>query len=389
MRVLIAPDKFKGAATAAEVAKALGEGFLQGCPSAEIQLCPLADGGDGTAAILGWHAGAAEVRVQVADPLGRKIWATYYYAADRKTSYLEMAEAGGLKLLSTEERNPLITNTYGVGELMEDALRRGAKHVVLGIGGSATCEAGLGMAAAFGLRMIDSEGNELSPIAENLVRIARLDWSHWSWPNDVTLEVACDVDNPLTGELGAARVYGPQKGAKPQQVEQLEQGLNRLREVWFSERNEDLQDIRGGGAAGGMGAGLKALFQARLLSGIELVMAQSGFDRMVEEVDLVLTGEGRLDDQTLQGKVVCGVCAHAVPKGIPVIAVCGSLEASPETMYKLGLTFATSILRQPVSLDEAMAQTIPLLRGIGQRLGNWYQFTLQNHPQSGLHTSTT
>jgi glycerate 2-kinase len=354
MRFLLAPDKYKGSLTAIQVVQAMAEGIALVDPRFESRLLPLADGGDGTEEILRHHLQGREVIVQVHDPLMRPIQAGYTLSADGSTAIIEMARASGLALLADHERNCLHTSTYGTGELMAHALQQGARRLILGIGGSATSEGGIGMAAALGFRLLDETGQVVTPVGENLERIHRIEWPEAPLCRGVRIEVACDVTNPLLGADGAAAIYGPQKGADPKAVAQLEAGLSHLDRRWEAQLGRSYASIPGAGAAGGLGGGLMAFLGAELRSGIELVMREARFDAQLAQADLVLTGEGRLDGQTLAGKVIQGVCQAAHRYQKPVIAICGALAISPEQQRELGLVHASSVTPAPMPLQEAL-----------------------------------
>lgn len=366
MNILIAPDKFKDAAEAGEVASFLAEGWLQVRPNDTTFLCPLADGGDGFARTMAGHTKARAVSVPVQDPLGRWISAEYYFLD--KTAWLDLASASGLALLRPEERNPWQTSTTGTGQLMKAAIAEGADRLVLGIGGSATNDAGWGIASVFGARFLDQHGQELPPVGASLRLLAEVDLSGWSFPEGVVVEVANDVSNPLHGPSGAAHVFALQKGADEQMATALDAGLERFAAWWKSRSGEDLQTLPGAGAAGGAGAGLHVFFKATMAPGIQRILELPHIAEWLGSADLVLTGEGSLDSQTQLGKAVSGISGAARARGVPVIAVCGRLELSWQEMDKLGLTYATSILNKPVSLSEALENTPALLTGAGARL---------------------
>jgi glycerate 2-kinase len=357
MRVLIAPDKFKGSLSALGVAEAMAEGVRLADPGVEVTLFPLADGGEGTAEILTFHTGGQLVEAEVRDPLFRPINASFGLSGDGRRAFIEMATASGLPLLRPEERNCFHTTTLGTGELVLAAIRQGARHIILGIGGSATNDAGIGMASALGYRFLDGAGEPLAPVGRNLGHIRRIDASQLLFdPGEVTVHVACDVDNPLHGPQGASWVYGPQKGASPAELEELDRGLAHFAGLVEDTFGQAVAEVPGAGAAGGLGAGALLFLRAALTPGIDLVMAQTRLAEQLAGIDLILTGEGKLDRQTLSGKVVKGVCDLARPRGIPVAALCGTLEATPEETRALGLAFAGSVLRGPCSLEEALAQ---------------------------------
>lgn len=353
MKILLAPDKFRGSLTAPEVCEAMSEGILKAVPNAEISAIPMADGGEGTAAILTFNAGGQMHTVSVSDPLGRKINAEFGLSADKQSAYLEMATASGLRLLQSHERNPLLTTTLGTGELIQAAVDKGAKQLVLGIGGSATTDGGIGMAAALGWHFLDKNGQNLYPIGENLSQIQKI-VPPLTFPS-IDLQVACDVTAPLYGPSGAAYVYAPQKGADTEMVVKLDEGLRHLDAIIQRDFGVNLANVEGTGAAGGLGFGLLFFLKATLKEGVKIVMEQTGFEEKLSGVDLIFTGEGKMDEQTLQGKLIAGIAQAAQQKRIPVIAICGTLLVSPEEVQRIGLSYATSILNRPMDLNEAIA----------------------------------
>ena len=324
MKILVAPDKFRGSLSAEEATEAICEGIAQGDPHSAAIPFPLADGGEGSARILTIHNRGTMVRTTVSNPLFKPVEADYGISGDGKTAFVEMAAASGLHLIEPGKRNCYHTTSYGTGELIVDALNRGVKNIVLGLGGSATNDAGMGMAAALGYRFPDKDGNELEPVGRNLAWIDRIDASNaFSGLTRPDVRVACDVDNPLHGAQGAAHIYGPQKGASPQEVEQLDRGLVRFASVVKDQMGKDTATVPGAGAAGGLGAGCLAFLDAALVPGTRLIMEDSGFEERLAGSDLVITGEGRLDEQTLRGKVVDIVCRMASALGKPVLVLCG------------------------------------------------------------------
>ncbi len=358
MRILIATDSFKDALPAAEVCEAIAAGIRRVVPQAAIEQLPLADGGEGTAEILTAHRGGEMIEREVHDPLLRPIKARYGWVAEEALAFVDMAQASGLPLLETNERNPLKTSTFGTGELVLDACRRGARKIVLGIGGSATNDGGMGLAAALGYRFLDQKGEVLAPVGEQLEHIKKIDDSHVRFDaGPVKVEVITDVDNPLCGPRGATRVYAPQKGATPPMVEELERGMRHFGELLENYSGKSLMETAGAGAAGGLGAGAVAFMEAELVPGIEAVMDLTRFSERLESVDLIITGEGRLDTQTLHGKLIQGICRRAKAFGLPVIALCGSLEAEQEALAHMGLAAAFSILPGPMGLQEALRRT--------------------------------
>lgn len=345
MNILVAPDKFRGSLTAEEATEAICEGIAQGDPHSAAIPFPLADGGEGSARILTIHNRGTMVRATVSNPLFKPVEAEYGISGDGRSAFLEMAAASGLHLLDPGKRNCYHTTSYGTGELIVDALNRGVKNIVLGLGGSATNDAGMGMAAALGYRFLDKDGNELEPVGRNLAGIDRIDPSNaFSGLTRPDVRVACDVDNPLYGSDGAAHVYGPQKGASPQEVEQLDRGLVRFASVVKDQMGKDTETAPGAGAAGGLGAGCLAFLDAALVPGTRLIMEDSGFEERLSGSDLVITGEGRLDEQTLRGKVVDIVCRMASSRNIPVLVVCGqnTLQNLPARMKDATIVSLTS-----------------------------------------------
>lgn len=358
MKILIAADSFKDALPALEVCQAVARGLKRALPQAEPVLFPMADGGEGTAEILTFHSRGQRIEKEVNDPLFRPVNAGYGLSGDGKTAFIEMAAASGLPLLKQEERSALKTTTFGTGELILDAIQRGAAKILLGIGGSATNDAGMGMAAALGYRFFDEGGERLPATGENLAKVSSIDLSHLLFnPEHLEVEVLCDVDNPLFGEKGAARVYAPQKGAGADAVETLDAGLRHFARLLADKFEQDFAHIPGAGAAGGLGAGAMAFLGGRLRPGIEAVMDYTGFEDQLKGVQFVITGEGKVDSQTLHGKLIYGITRRARAAGVPVIALCGALLASPEDIEAIGLKAAFSIQNRPLSLEEALKET--------------------------------
>jgi glycerate kinase len=338
--IAIAPDSFKGALGAADVAAAIAAGLKRAWPEARFRLIPMADGGEGT--VDAWAAAtrASLVKAKVHDPLGRIITATYARDVKRHLAVMEMATASGLPLLALGERNPLVTSTGGTGDLIRHALDSGARQILIGIGGSATNDGGVGLATALGARFLDRHGQPLPPGGGALRDLHHIDLAGLD-PRlgKLRLDVACDVTNPLCGKQGAATVYGPQKGASPADVRQLDAGLARLAKVVAAQDPSlaDLATRSGAGAAGGLGFGLMAFCGATLRRGVELVADAVKLERRLRNCSLVITGEGRMDAQTVQGKTPMGVAAVAQRLGIPVIAICGCLGKGYEAVHQVGI----------------------------------------------------
>lgn len=355
MKILLAPDKFRGSLTAPEVCQAMTDGIRMVSPDIEVVSLPMADGGEGTLDLLLWYSAGKKIITKVHDPLGRTIEAEYGLSADGKMAFIEMATASGLRLLQPEERNPLKTSTFGTGELIKSAIENGIGNLILGIGGSATNDAGIGMAAALGWQFLDENNQIVEPIGENLIKIksfkAPFPIGGNGVGNGVKIYVACDVTNPLYGINGAAHVYAPQKGADAEAVQLLDDGLRNIYDVAV----RDLQsEQKGWGAAGGLGFGSVMFLGAELKEGVKLLMDFCDFDKHLEDVDLVITGEGKIDNQTLQGKLIGGITQKTSEKNIPIAAICGTLAVEPVELEKIGITYAASILNRPMDLDEAL-----------------------------------
>ncbi|MCP4976013.1 MAG: glycerate kinase [Maribacter sp.] len=355
MKFVIAPDKFKGSLTGFEFCNAVEEGLHMVFRDAEIIKMPLADGGDGTIEVVQHYIEGEKVNITVNDPLFRPIQASYLYSPKNQSAYIEMAEASGLKLMKNTELNCAQSSTFGTGELIADALEKGVLEIILGIGGSATNDGGMGMANALGYRFLNSENEDLKPVGANLINIKKIDTSKIN-PRlrEVKVKVACDVTNPFYGEHGAAKVYAAQKGASKEEIEHLDNGLRNFAEVILDKFGVDLQKIKGSGAAGGIGGGAIVFLEGGLTSGIDLIKELANFDTIIEDTDWIITGEGKLDEQTLSGKTIAGVVSSASQKNIPVAALCGSVNISTREQEKFGLKYVTSIVRGVSTLKEAM-----------------------------------
>jgi glycerate 2-kinase len=390
-RIVIAPDKFKGSldsfAVCANIEKGLRSALDDfglastdfGSASADFEIIqlPLADGGDGLLDVIAHYTDARVHRAVVNGPLFKPVSADWLLSADGRTAYIEMAKASGLQLLKPSEYNSMLSSTYGTGELIKHAIHAGAEEIVIGIGGSATNDGGIGMAAALGYRFLDADGQELTPIGANLVRLARIEAPQSSGERGLGpylreklgFRVACDVSNPLCGPSGATRVYAPQKGADPVMVEQLEAGMLHYAEILQRDMGTDIARREGAGAAGGLGAGCMAFLQAGLVKGTDLVIEYSKAAEQIQAADLVITGEGKLDRQTGEGKLVAGIAALGRRYQKPVIAICGTLDLSPAEWRRMGIAAAFSIVNRPMSLEEACANAAPLLEGAAYGLG--------------------
>ena len=326
MKILIAPDSFKESLDALDVCHAIQSGFSQVFPDADYTLLPMADGGEGTSAVLSYVLGGRWKEVRVHDPLMRPITAKYLLLPDA-TAVIEIAQACGLHLLTVAERNPVIASSYGVGELIADALGEGAKRIIIGLGGSATNDAGLGMLTALGMTFHGADDNMLGQGGGELANLQRLD--NTGFHADIletVFEVACDVTNPLCGESGASAIFGPQKGACPQQVIDLDHALGHFATICDAHGYERCQEVAGAGAAGGLGYALMSFCHAQLKSGFDTVAEVASLSQHIADADLVITGEGKLDEQTAMGKVAGGISQLAKATHTPVIAICGSVD---------------------------------------------------------------
>ncbi len=353
MKIIVAPDKFKGTLTSFEVCNAIAAGIKQVNKNTEVFLFPMADGGDGFAEVMKYYLQTDTVSCTAVDPLGRSIPASYQWNPKTRTVIIEMAVASGLVLLKQEERNPLRTSTYGTGLLIKDAIEKGAEKIVLGLGGSATNDAGTGILAALGFKFQNLNGDLLDPCGENLVAIEKI--ISTASMADVKFEIACDVQNILYGPQGAAYVYAPQKGADKKIVELLDEGLKHFAGVLQQKTNRKVADIPGTGAAGGIAAGLMSFFDIELKKGIDLIIEASGIKNEISSTDLLITGEGKIDAQTLEGKVVAQIASLAFENKIPAIAFCGLLEADKSVTEKLKLLAIESLVTPAVNKEEAMA----------------------------------
>ena len=363
MNILVAPDKFRGSLEAAEVCRAMEEGILLAYPHANVTSIPLADGGEGTAHILTQQAKGATVYATVNDPLGRPIQASYGLSNEKQTAFIEMAAASGLAILHEGERNPLLTSTFGTGQLIQHALDQNVKKIILGIGGSATTDGGIGMAMALGFQFFDQNNVLLDPQGSSLNNIANIESTSVDKRlSHVSITVACDVTNPLYGPNGAAFIYGPQKGADPEMVEVLDAGLQNLAHIASKTFGKDVSNVPGAGAAGGLGAGCLWFLNAVLKDGVSIVIEQSRIDERIKEADLVITGEGKVDEQTLNGKVVKGLADFCNMHQVPLAVVCGTLQITPEQARDAGMTYAVSVLNRPMDLNTAQSEAFGLVR---------------------------
>jgi glycerate kinase len=372
MRILVAPDKFKGSLSAAAAAGAISRGLRAVLRDAEIQTAAIADGGEGFAEALCEALGGVWIEAQVQDPLGRDVSARYAWVEAGRVAILDMSEASGLWRLKKSELAPLRANTFGTGQLLRDAVERGARKIFIGLGGSATTDGGIGMAAALGYNFLTDDGYDLAPYPGNLLSLIRIETEEAIELPEIV--AACDVQNPLLGERGAARVFGPQKGADDQTLVALEEGLLNLADVVAADLGCDFRETPGAGAAGGIAYGLMSFCRARVCSGFDLLADLLKLEDRIAASDLIVTGEGRLDGQTLEGKGPAGVSALARKHGKPILAFAGSVAETPGVHAIFDV--ACPIIDEPVDLEEAMARGAEFLeRAAGRaarllKLGN-------------------
>jgi len=363
MKILVAPDSFKGCLTALEVAKNIERGILNVIEDADITKIPMADGGEGTVQSLVDATNGYFIYEKVTGPLGEPVQAHFGILGDHKTAVIEMAKASGFDLVPPGRANPCKTTTYGTGELIRAALDENVSKIIIGIGGSSTNDAGVGMAQALGIRFLNKKGEDVGFGGQYLREISNIDMSGLD-PRitDVEIEVACDVSNPLYGDNGAAYVYAPQKGADSQMVKKLDENLRHFSRIIKNEIGKDIQSISGGGAAGGLGAGLVAFLDAYLRSGVDIIIEVNKLKKKMGDVDLVITGEGKIDKQTVNGKAPIGVAKVAEDNNIPVIAICGSLGYEYELVLKQGIDAVFSIVKEPGTMEETIKNTPELLK---------------------------
>ncbi|MEG6584937.1 glycerate kinase [Dendrosporobacter sp. 1207_IL3150] len=355
MKIVVAPDSFKGSVSALGVATAMERGIISVFPEAEVLKLPIADGGEGTVEALVTATGGQMMYEEVIGPLGNKINAYWGVLGDAETAVIEMAAASGLPLVPVDKRDPRVTTTYGTGQLIKAALDKGLNKIIIGIGGSATNDGGTGMAKALGVKFFDSTGTELAPGGKSLENLAAIDLSSLdARVQKAKIMVACDVDNPLCGERGASAVYGPQKGATPEMVAELDRALSIYATIAEKATGKAVANLPGAGAAGGLGSGLLFFTNAQLRPGVDIVLESAGFSSMVEGANLVITGEGRTDFQTAYGKAPVGVAKVAKQYNVPVICLAGGLGKGAEDVLCQGIDGLMSVVPQPMSLEECM-----------------------------------
>ncbi|WP_339062859.1 glycerate kinase [Tepidibacillus marianensis] len=355
MKIVIAPDSFKESLTALEVADAVERGFKVVFPEAEYIKVPMADGGEGTVQSLVDATNGKIINKMVIGPLGNTVDAFFGILGNGKTAVIEMAAASGIHLVPREKRNPLITTTWGTGQLILSALDYGVDHIIIGIGGSATNDGGAGLAQSLGARLLNQEGEEIGYGGGSLNQLVNVDVSNMDFRlRNVKIEVACDVNNPLVGPTGASAIYGPQKGATPEMVQFLDQNLTHYADIIYKSLNKDVRNIPGSGAAGGLGAGLLAFLSAELRRGVEIVISATHLDEVLKNATLVITGEGKIDSQTINGKTPIGVAKTAKKYGVPVIGITGNVAKDSSIVHEYGIDALFSIVPRVTTLQDAM-----------------------------------
>lgn len=369
MRIIVAPDSYKGSLSAVAVAEAMEAGILSVFPGAQVHKVPIADGGEGTVEAFITATGGRMMNQTVRDPLGNSIEAYWGILGDGETAVIEMAAASGLPLVPPDKRDPRITTTYGTGQLIKAALEQGIRKLIIGIGGSATNDGGAGMAQALGARFLNKDGQEIPYGGAALADLAKIDLTNMD-PRlaETAISVACDVDNPLCGAKGASAVYGPQKGATPALVAQLDQALKQFATVAKAATGRDVAEYPGAGAAGGLGAGLLFFTNAQLRPGVELILDITDFESIVQGASLVITGEGATDFQTAFGKAPVGVAKIASQYQVPTLCLSGTLGQGCETVLQQGIAGLMSITPRPLSLEECLNSAQELVQDAAARL---------------------
>ena len=364
-KIIIIPDSFKGSASSLEVCNSIEKGVLKVFKDAKIKKIPVADGGEGTVDSILYAAGGSIKKVNVKNPEGKVIEAKYGLI-NKDKAVIEMAEASGITLVDDKKRNPLKYSTYGTGELIKDALNNNIKEILIGIGGSATNDCGIGMANALGYKFLDKDNNKLEAIAENMIKVTDIDDSNVDKRIfDIKISVACDVKNPLYGEKGATAVYGKQKGVTEESFDILDNGLKNIAKIVKTKFNKEIDYLEGAGAAGGLGGGLVAFCNAELKRGIDAVLDIIDFENEIKEASLIITGEGAIDGQTKEGKVPVGVARRA--NNIPVIAVVGSMLENAEEVYEFGIRSIMPVFKKSITIEEAINNANSLIEVAAER----------------------
>ena len=369
--ILIAPNAFKNSLNAVDAAAAIAKGFLQSKLNCTCTCFPVGDGGDGTANLIIEKFKGKRVTVKVSDPLGREISTSFGLIDNGKTAVIEMADASGIRLLNSTELDPLKANTHGTGEMIKLALDEGVDHLIIGMGGSATVDGGTGILQALGMRFLDVNENDLINLPESLPQLYTIDLSKIDKRIFAcTITILCDVDNYLLGPLGSAKMFGPQKGATPEGVKQLEASLTNFRDIVLKDTGKDIGLAKYGGAAGGAAAGLHAFLNAILVPGATYLLELTGFEESLQKADIVLTGEGSIDEQTLQGKAPFAVAQMAKKYGLPVIGLAGKIPQETDGQLSHYFDMLLSITNGPADLNTAMKNTAADLTRVSTQIGN-------------------
>ena len=369
MKIVVAPDSFKGSLSALEVCESIEKGIRKIFSNAEIIKVPMADGGEGTVQSLVDGSGGRIINLKVRGPLQKEVNGFYGILGNGNTAVIEMAAASGITLISKEERNPMITTTYGTGEIIKHALDMGCRNIIIGIGGSATNDGGAGMATALGAKLLDQNGNAISFGGGSLNSLYSIDVSEFdSRLKECNIVAACDVDNPLCGERGASYIFGPQKGADEKMVKVLDENLEHYAKLVNKFLGISIKDYPGAGAAGGLGGGLLAFLKAKLQPGVDIVIQSTALEEKLKTADLVITGEGMIDYQTQFGKTPYGVAKVAKKYDIPVIAIAGGIGVDAEQLYSKGFDSIFSIVDKPMTLEEAIENSDILVQKTAERV---------------------
>lgn len=363
MKIVIAPDKFKNSLTGLDFCEIVKKEILAKNSNIEVVQLPLADGGDGTIEVVNFYLQGKVIEITVNNPFFKPVKASYLYSENSKTAFIEMAEASGVKLLDKTEFDCINATTFGTGEMITDAINKGAQTIILGIGGSATNDCGIGMAAALGYQFLDENNNVVKPIGANLSKIKSINASEiHQGLSHVDFKIACDVTNPLYGKNGAAYVYGAQKGASEKEIILLNKGLEDFAKILNDVFTIDVQSVKGAGAAGGMGIASKLFLNGSLEPGIQLVKNLANFDEKIKNTDWIITGEGKLDSQTLSGKTIQGVLESAKKQQINVAAFCGKIEMNKKELDSIGILYADDIMSAAKDFNDAMLHTKTYLK---------------------------
>ena len=387
MNILIAPNAFKHSLTAEETALAIQEGFMQSNLDCSCECFPVGDGGDGTGELIIKKCDGQIIETNAHDALGRTINSSFGLIDKGKTAIIEMADASGIRLLKKEELNPLIATSFGTGEQMKAALKKGAKKIILGMGGSATVDGGTGILKALGVRFLNANKEELQDVPGRLTELDSIDFSEVDQTiSSCEVVVLCDVDNLLLGDNGAAAMFGPQKGASPADVKKLDAALRRLAQVALQQTGRDMATVKYGGTAGGAAAGLYGMLNAQLVNGIEYFLELTGFEIALKKADLVITGEGSIDEQTLQGKGPFGVAYRAKLRGLPVIGLAGNVPRQPNKNLQKYFDVLLAIGHQPCDLSVALKATADNLTRTAIELGNLIAITTKTNTQFAFDT---